>query len=133
MVEVACVAVSPEMRSTGRGQAMLNYLIRRSSQIGHKKMFALSTRATHFFLELGFVEAQVADLPPSKIQRLHAKKHSDRNSKIYMFDIPSERDLNEAELFSSINPQCTRQSQARQQFKQSHGRQPVNSSNSSSS
>ncbi|CEG36950.1 amino-acid n-acetyltransferase [Plasmopara halstedii] len=72
--EMGCVAVDPAYRNLGKGNAMLGYIMRKASAMGVTKLFVLTTRTAHWFLERGFVEATVHDLPPSKLAKIDLKQ-----------------------------------------------------------
>ena len=93
--EIRCMVVRKEYRSQGRGDAMLGYLERLSLQVGCTKVFVLSTQTMEWFVERGFKEVPVEELPPSR----RAKYDFKRMSKIYMKTITNERDLDTAELW----------------------------------
>lgn len=93
--EIGCLVVASEYRKGGRGDAMLGYLERLCVQSGVKKVFVLSTQTMEWFLERGFQEVGVDRLPPSR----QASYNVARNSKIYMKEILSDRDLDAAELW----------------------------------
>lgn len=92
--EMGCVAVDPTYRNLGKGNAMLGYIMRKSAAMGVTKLFVLTTRTAHWFLERGFVEATVNDLPPSKLAKIDLK----RKSKVYICDISTKKALDEKEL-----------------------------------
>ncbi|OQR98128.1 amino-acid acetyltransferase [Thraustotheca clavata] len=81
--EMNCVAVDPVYRKLGKGNALLGYILRKSLAMGVKKLFVLTTRTSHWFMERGFVEASVDDLPASKQEKIDRS----RQSKVYMMDI----------------------------------------------
>ncbi len=64
--ELACVAVHPEYRDSGRADALLAVLERQARQQGLERLFVLTTRTAHWFQERGFEPAQITDLPVSK-------------------------------------------------------------------
>ncbi|POM71998.1 LOW QUALITY PROTEIN: Amino-acid N-acetyltransferase [Phytophthora palmivora] len=92
--EMGCVAVDPTYRNLGKGNAMLGYIMRKAAGMGVTKLFVMTTRTAHWFLERGFVEATVNDLPPSKVAKVDLK----RKSKVYICDISTKRALDEKEL-----------------------------------
>ena len=55
----------------------------KARSLGMKSLFVLSTRTTHWFLERGFAEADLARLPVRK-QSLY---NYDRRSKIFVKDL----------------------------------------------
>ncbi len=80
IAELACLAVNPFYRDGGRGERLLAFAEARARKAGLKGLFVLSTRATHWFLERGFAEADISRLPGSK-QSLY---NYERRSKIFM-------------------------------------------------
>ncbi|EEY61292.1 amino-acid acetyltransferase, putative [Phytophthora infestans T30-4] len=92
--EMGCVAVDSTYRNLGKGNAMLGYIMRKSAAMGVTKLFVLTTRTAHWFLERGFVEATVNDLPPSKLAKIDLR----RKSKVYICDISTKKALDEKEL-----------------------------------
>jgi amino-acid N-acetyltransferase len=77
--ELACLAVSPFYRDGGRGERLLAFAEARAAVSGCKSVFVLSTRTTHWFIERGFSEADIARLPGRK-QSLY---NYERRSKIF--------------------------------------------------
>ncbi|MCL4690579.1 MAG: amino-acid N-acetyltransferase [Burkholderiales bacterium] len=78
--ELACLAVNPFYRDGGRGERLLAFAEARARQAGFRTLFVLSTRTTHWFIERGFAEADIARLPARK-QSLY---NYERRSKIFM-------------------------------------------------
>ena len=78
-VELACLAVNPFYRDGGRGERILSFAEKRAKEKGFKTLFVLSTQTTQWFVERGFVESDVAKLPPEK----QALYNYSRRSKIY--------------------------------------------------
>jgi amino-acid N-acetyltransferase len=64
--ELAGLAVHPDYRDSGRGQALLAYLERRAKKIGVKRLFVLTTQTAHWFMEHGFERADITALPVKK-------------------------------------------------------------------
>ncbi|MDD2721212.1 MAG: amino-acid N-acetyltransferase [Gallionella sp.] len=64
--ELACLAVDAQCRRYGYGEAILNHMIEVAKSQKLKKLFVLTTRTAHWFLERGFVEADVTTLPAQK-------------------------------------------------------------------
>jgi amino-acid N-acetyltransferase len=77
--EIACVAVHPSYRSGDRGSELLDYLEARARNKGIKKLFVLTTRTEHWFLEQGFTPASVDDLPKER----KALYNFQRNSQVF--------------------------------------------------
>ena len=68
-VELACVAVHPAHRSTagsGAGQRLLAAAEDAARAQGFARMFALTTQTRDWFVEQGFQDGSVADLPAPK-------------------------------------------------------------------
>jgi amino-acid N-acetyltransferase len=78
--ELACLAVNPFYRDGGRGERLLAFAEARARKAGFKSLFVLSTRTTHWFIERGFREADIGQLPARK-QSLY---NYERLSKIFM-------------------------------------------------
>lgn len=64
--ELACLAVDAQHRDHGYGEAILNQMVSVAKAQGIKKLFVLTTRTAHWFLERGFTEAEVTALPAQK-------------------------------------------------------------------
>jgi len=77
--ELACLAVDPRYRQSGRGDALLAHMEKQAKNHGVKKLFALSTRTMHWFVERGFVECGVDDLPETRKSMYNFQ----RNSKVF--------------------------------------------------
>jgi amino-acid N-acetyltransferase len=61
--ELACLAVAPEYRDAGYGERLLRACEERAKGRRVRKLFALTTRASHWFLAQGFKAADVTSLP----------------------------------------------------------------------
>ncbi|MGE8540669.1 MAG: amino-acid N-acetyltransferase [Acinetobacter sp.] len=64
--EIACVAVHPSYRKSNRGSQILHYLEDKARALGLQQLFILTTRTAHWFLEQGFEQASVDDLPNAR-------------------------------------------------------------------
>ena len=62
-MELACLAVHPEYRGGARGDALLAKVEAAAIEAGLESLFVLTTFATHWFKERGFVDATVEALP----------------------------------------------------------------------
>ncbi|MEW6691049.1 MAG: GNAT family N-acetyltransferase, partial [Pseudomonadota bacterium] len=78
--ELACLAVAPEYRDAGYGERLLRACEARARELKLRRLFALTTRAQHWFLAQGFREAAVSVLP-QKRQALYNWK---RGSKVFI-------------------------------------------------
>jgi amino-acid N-acetyltransferase len=78
--ELACLAVAPEARDAGYGEQLLRACEWRARQQKIRRLFALTTRAEHWFLEQGFKAASPSALPEER-QALYNWK---RGSKVFL-------------------------------------------------
>lgn len=74
--ELACLAVHPDFRGRGAGLRLLEAAEARARRRGFKKLFVLTTRAEHWFVENGFVETDVSELPHSKREMYNFQRRS---------------------------------------------------------
>jgi amino-acid N-acetyltransferase len=81
--ELAALAVNPFYRDGGRGERLLAHAESRARAMGLETIFVLSTRTTHWFIERGFVESDLARLP----ERKAALYNYDRRSKVFTKEI----------------------------------------------
>ena len=63
VAELACLVVHPDHRRAGAGERLLHAIEARAKQRKIKRLFVLTTRAAHWFIERGFSAAQVGALP----------------------------------------------------------------------
>lgn len=77
--ELACVAVHKDYRAGKRGDVLLNAITERAHAIGLQKLFVLTTRTAHWFVERGFLPVEVDHLPA----RRKALYNWQRNSKVF--------------------------------------------------
>ena len=64
--ELACLAVQPDYRGAGHGEKIMDAVAARARAAGMKRLFVLTTRATHWFVERGFRPADVDELPAER-------------------------------------------------------------------
>ena len=64
--ELAALAVDPDFRREGYGEALLHEIEQRAKKLKLARLFVLTTRAPGWFLERGFVESDPARLPKQK-------------------------------------------------------------------
>lgn len=79
MAELACVAISSEYRGGQRGDALLEAIEARARRNQLDQLFVLTTRTAHWFIERGFAEIPVSQLPAGK----KALYNLQRNSKVF--------------------------------------------------
>ncbi|MCS4502958.1 Amino-acid acetyltransferase [wastewater metagenome] len=80
MAELACVAVHPDYRGTGRGDRLLARLEAEARSRGLEAVFVLTTRTAHWFEERGFHRVAPEDLPGSRRSLYNLQ----RNSRVYL-------------------------------------------------
>lgn len=78
--ELACVAVHPDYRKQGRAEQLLRTVEQRARTLELKRLFALTTKAGHWFVEHGFTQGDLAELPLDR-RRLY---NYQRNSAVYI-------------------------------------------------
>jgi amino-acid N-acetyltransferase len=83
LAELACVAVSEEYRSGNRGDRLLNALSEQAKAEKMNKIFVLTTRTAHWFMERGFNESDISALPKER-QSLY---NFQRNSKVFIKEL----------------------------------------------
>lgn len=74
--ELACIAIDPEYRRDGRGEKLLAILTEEARSLGIERLFVLTTQTAHWFVEHGFVAAELADLPAAKKQLYNLQRNS---------------------------------------------------------
>ena len=74
--ELACLAVMPEYRRSGYGDQLVRHIEARARKQKLKRLFVLTTRTAHWFLERGFAEAGVAELPELKRELYNYQRRS---------------------------------------------------------
>lgn len=83
MAEMACLVVDPAYREQDRGEQLLKHIEQQARSMGVRKLFVLTTRTAHWFVERGFAPATVEDLP---IERKHLYNYQ-RRSKVFIKQI----------------------------------------------
>jgi len=78
--ELACLAVAPEARDAGHGERLLRACEERARRMKIRKLFALTTRAAHWFLAQGFKPADPSALPGERRALYNWK----RGSKVFL-------------------------------------------------
>ncbi len=78
--ELACMAVHAQYRRHGYGDALLNHMSAEARNQRFKKLFVLTTRTAHWFVERGFKEVEPSQLPAEK----KALYNYQRRSKAFM-------------------------------------------------
>jgi len=74
--ELACLAVMPEYREIGYGDRLRRHLEQRARKLKLKRLFVLTTRTAHWFVERGFVEQGVDALPAQRRELYNLQRRS---------------------------------------------------------
>ncbi|MDP6536995.1 MAG: amino-acid N-acetyltransferase [Gammaproteobacteria bacterium] len=74
--EVACIAIDPRYYNKGYGDQLLSSLETTAREKNLNKLFVLTTVAAHWFLERGFVETDVSELPEGRKQLYNYQRKS---------------------------------------------------------
>lgn len=77
--EVGCIVSHPDYQGGNRGQRLLHELEQEARKLGLDRVFVLTTQTAHWFIEQGFVEASLDELPGEK----QALYNLQRNSKVF--------------------------------------------------
>lgn len=77
--ELACVAIDQTYRGGQRGDMLLDAIEDQAQALGLKRLFVLTTRTAHWFLERGFGNGALDELPGEK----KALYNFQRNSKVF--------------------------------------------------
>jgi amino-acid N-acetyltransferase len=81
--EIEALVVDEDHRGGGTGGRLVTFLIDRARRLGMKRVFALTTQASDFFMALGFAEVPPEELPAAKRQRYNRR----RNSRVLALDL----------------------------------------------
>lgn len=74
--EIACIAIDPHYQKSGFGDRLLANLEAMAKEKAMKKLFVLTTVASHWFLEKGFVESGINDLPEKRQELYNFQRKS---------------------------------------------------------
>ena len=83
MGEIACVAIHRDYRGKHRGERLMQALKDQALAAQISELFVLTTVTSHWFLEQGFVEQSIDDLPASKKDIYNFT----RNSKVFVMPL----------------------------------------------
>lgn len=78
--ELACLAVQTDYRKQGYGDTLLKHILAEAQAQGLHKLFVLTTRTAHWFIERGFKETDIGQLPTQKKMLYNYQ----RRSKIFL-------------------------------------------------
>ncbi|HEX8989118.1 MAG TPA: amino-acid N-acetyltransferase [Rhodocyclaceae bacterium] len=74
--ELACLAVMPDYREVGYGDQLRAHIEVRARKLKLKRLFVLTTRTAHWFIERGFAEQDVDSLPKSRRELYNFQRRS---------------------------------------------------------
>jgi len=74
--ELACLVVHPDHRDAGHGEALLQHIEARARTQKLDKLYALTTHTAHWFVENGFHEVDVSELPAERRQLYNWQRRS---------------------------------------------------------
>lgn len=83
--ELACIVTHSEYRKGNRGERLLAELEAQALSMGLNSLFVLTTQTAHWFLEQGFVESPIEQLPTEK----QALYNFQRGSKVFTKNLSS--------------------------------------------
>ncbi len=81
--EISCMAIAPKYQSKGRGEKIFKHICEQARSKQLKQVFILTTQATHWFREQGFVKKIISELPSEK----QALYNYQRNSAVYIKEL----------------------------------------------
>lgn len=84
--EIAGVAVDETYAGLGIGKRVLSFLIERARKLQLRWLYVLTTQTWDWFVQFGFRDGGVADLPPDK-RELYDRR---RNSRVLLLDLESQ-------------------------------------------
>jgi amino-acid N-acetyltransferase len=80
--EIAAITVDRTYKGFGIGKRILSYLVNVARRAGIKHLYVLTTQTTDWFLQFGFKEGSVEDLPADKRRDYNRL----RNSRVLLLD-----------------------------------------------
>lgn len=76
VAEISCLAVHGSYQNQGRGDQLFGSLEGEARRRGLERVFVLTTHAPHWFLERGFKEASIDDLPVKRKELYNYQRNS---------------------------------------------------------
>jgi len=74
--EVACVVTHPDYRKSDRGDRLLDAIESRAKKLSINRLFVLTTQSFHWFIERGFEECAIDQLPMEKRECYNFQRNS---------------------------------------------------------
>ncbi|MCE9613123.1 MAG: amino-acid N-acetyltransferase [Lentisphaerae bacterium] len=85
VAELECLCVAESHENQGIGRKLMTFVEQRAKEMGHKRLFALSTQTFNYFVQKGgFKEGDITMLPAERKAKYEA---SGRRSKILLKDL----------------------------------------------
>jgi amino-acid N-acetyltransferase len=81
--EVAAVAVDETYAGFGVGRRIVSFLIERARALGLRQLYVLTTQTADWFVQFGFREGGVGDLPEERRRQYNRQ----RNSRVLLLDL----------------------------------------------
>jgi amino-acid N-acetyltransferase len=81
--EVAAVAVDEIYAGFGVGRRIVSYLLERARELGLRQVYVLTTQTADWFVQFGFREGGVEDLPQDRRRQYNRQ----RNSRVLLLDL----------------------------------------------
>ena len=78
--ELACLVVHPDYQGRGYGDSLLGAIVRSAAELKITHLLTLTTRATHWFRERGFINTDIKSLPVKRRELYNFQ----RNSKVLL-------------------------------------------------
>jgi len=98
LAELACLAVHQSYQKSGKGAAILSFIERKAIHQGVQELLILSTQSFQWFLERGFREGRLADLPETKRKCYNYQ----RMSKIFLKRLGGKRSIDENDVLTRL-------------------------------
>lgn len=76
LAELACLAVNPHYRDTGRGRQLLTLLEQQAIAKQLTTLYVLTTQTAHWFIEQGFLQSDLAALPVARQEMYNYQRNS---------------------------------------------------------
>ncbi len=76
VMELACLAVRPDYRDSGRGDVLQAAVEAEARRVSAQRLFVLTTQTTHWFRERGFEETDLDDLPVERRSMYNYQRRS---------------------------------------------------------
>jgi amino-acid N-acetyltransferase len=74
--ELACLAVTPDFRRSGYGDQLRRFIEAKARRSKLNKLFVLTTRTAHWFIERGFKEVAIEQLPAKRRELYNFQRRS---------------------------------------------------------